>query len=108
MATVATLTTAIPYLSGTDVYAWQIGVTFTEGTSGVAGFYQSEFFKETTYDDPIYGFTPAATSNWSTVASLTALTPMNHWGLVFEEQIASTDDPPGEITADESYVVPSS
>lgn len=108
MATVATLTTALPYLSGSNVYAWQIGVTFTEGTSGVEGFYQSEFFNEVVYDDPIYGWTPAATSNWSTVADLTALVPMGHYSLVFEEQIASVDDPPGEIEQDDTYVVPTS
>ena len=107
MATVAELTTALPYLSGSNVYAWQIGVTFTEGTSGVAGFYQSEYFQEVTYDDPIYGFTPAVKGNWSTIPSLTALVPMGHYALIFEEQIASVDDPPGEIVLDATYVVPS-
>lgn len=106
MALVATLTTAVPYLSGTDVWAWEIGVTFTEGASGAEGFYQSEFFSQVTYDDEVYGFTPAATSNWSTVPDLTALVPMDHYNLVFEEQIASVDDPPGEIEADDTYVVP--
>ena len=108
MAIVAELTNALPYLSGSDVYAWQIGVTFTEGTSGVAGFYQSEYFNEVVYDDPVYGWTPAATSNWSTVADLTALVLMDHYGLIFSEQIASVDDPPGEIDRDDSYVVPTS
>ena len=106
MATVAELTNALPYLSGSNVYAWQIGVTFTEGTSGDAGFYQSEYFSEVVYDDPIYGWTPSSTATWATIPSLTALVPMAHYALIFEEQIASVDDPPGEIEADTTYVVP--
>lgn len=104
MAITASLTTALPYLSGTDVYNWVIGITWSEGTG--ATLYESEFFSEVAHDDPNYGFTPAATSNWSTVASLTALVDMDHQYAMFSEQYDSVITPSGELVADDTYVVP--
>ena len=36
-------TTAVPYLSGSKVVEWDLGMTYTYGTSGASNFYQSEF-----------------------------------------------------------------
>ena len=82
MATVAELTNALPYLSGSNVYAWQIGVTYG-GNFRCCWILQSEFFSEVVYDDPIYGWTPASTATWATIPSLTALVPMAHYALIF-------------------------
>lgn len=105
MAITADLTTALPYLSGTDVYNWVIGITWSEGAG--ATLYQSELFTEVSYDDPNYGWTPAPTSNFSTVASLTALVDMDHMYALFSEQYDSVIAPPGELVADNTYAVPS-
>ncbi len=107
MAITASLTTALPYLSGTDVYNWVIGVTFKDGTQGTSDYYESEYFSEIAYDDPNYGYTPAATSAWSTIPSLTALVNMDHFYDVFTEQYASVTDTPGELVSDDGYTVPS-
>jgi hypothetical protein len=105
MAITASLTTALPYLSGSDVYNWVIGVTFQEGAGST--FYESEFFSEIAHDDPNYGFTPAATTSWSTVPALTGLVNMDHFYDLFVEQYASVTDAPGELVANTSYSVPS-
>ena len=105
MAITASLTTALPYLSGSDVYNWVIGVTFQEGAGST--FYESEFFSEVSYDDPNYGYTPAATTAWSTVPSLTGLVNMDHFYDLFVEQYASVTDAPGELVANTGYSVPS-
>ena len=104
MAITASLTTALPYLSGSLVNNWVIGVTFEEGSG--ATYYKSEYFSEVSYDDPNYGFTPAATTAWSTIASLTALVNMDHYYDVFAEQYVSVTDAPGELESDDSYTVP--
>ncbi len=107
MAITAELTTALPYLSGSNVYNWVIGVTFKDGTFGTSDYYESEFFSEISHDDANYGFTPAATTAWSTVTSLTALVNMDHYYDLFQEQYASVTTPPGELDADDTYSVPS-
>ena len=107
MAITASLTTALPYLSGSDVYNWVVGVTFKDGTPGAADYYESEYFAEISYDDPNYGYTPAATSTWSTIPSLTALVNMDHYYDVFAEQYVSVTDAPGELVSDDGYSVPS-
>ncbi len=104
MAITASLTTALPYLSGTDVYNWVVGVTFEDGAG--ATYYKSEYFTEVSYDDANYGFTPAAESSWSTIPSLTALVNMDHFYDLFAEQYASVTDAPGELVANTSYSVP--
>ena len=104
MAITASLTTALPYLSGSNVYNWVIGVTFQEGAG--SSFYESEYFVEVPYDDPNYGYTPAATSTWSTIPSLTALVNMDHFYDLFAEQYASVTDAPGELVSDSGYSVP--
>jgi len=106
MAITASLTTALPYLSGSDVYNWVIGVTFQDGAG--ATFYESEYFSEVAYDDPNYGYTPAATSAFTTIASLTALVNMDHYYDVFAEQYVSVNDAPGEMTSDTGYSLPTS
>lgn len=104
MAITASLTTALPYLSGSDVYNWVIGVTFEDGAG--ATYYKSEYFTEVSYDDANYSFTPAAESSWSTIPSLTALVNMDHFYDLFAEQYASVTDAPGELVANTSYSVP--
>ena len=106
MAVVADLTTALPYLSGANVYAWEVGVTFTNGADGDADYYVSEFFTQVEYDNDYYGFDLNPTSSWTTQAQLTALCPMNHWNAVFVEQITSATTPPGDLTADTGDSVP--
>ena len=106
MAITAELTTALPYLSGSLVNNWVIGVTFKDGTFGTSDYYESEFFAEVAYDDPNYGYTPAATSAFTTIASLTALVNMDHYYDVFAEQYVSVNDAPGEMTSDTGYSVP--
>jgi len=108
MAITAELTTALPYLSGSLVNNWVIGVTFKDGTEGTSDYYESEYFAEIAYDDANYGYTPAATSTWSTIASLTALVNMDHYYDVFTEQYVSVTDAPGEMTSDTGYSVPTS
>ncbi len=105
MAITASLTTALPYLSGSDVYNWVIGVTFQDGAG--ATFYESEYFSEVSYDDPNYGYTPSGTGTWSTISSLTALVDMDHFYDLFAEQYASVTDAPGELVSDTGYTVPS-
>ena len=83
-----------------------IGVTFKDGTPGAADYYESEYFSEIAYDDPNYGYTPAATSTWSTIPSLTALVNMDHFYDVFSEQYVSVTDAPGELVSDGTYTVP--
>jgi hypothetical protein len=104
MAITASLTTALPYLSGTDVYNWVIGITWTEGSG--ATLYESEYFTEVSYDDANYGWTPAPTSNFSTIASLTALVDMDHMYALFAEQYDSVITPPGELVSDDTFTVP--
>lgn len=106
MAITAELTTALPYLSGTDVFNWVIGITWKDGTFGQSDYYESEYFTEVAYDDANYGWTPAAPATFSTVASLTALVDMGHMYNLFAEQYTSVTDAPGELVADESYTVP--
>tara|TARA_R110002050_G_scaffold223583_1_gene359452 strand:+ start:167 stop:490 length:324 start_codon:yes stop_codon:yes gene_type:complete len=106
MAITAELTTALPYLSGSLVNNWVIGVTFKDGTQGTSDYYESEYFSEIAYDDANYGYTPAATSTWSTVESLTALVNMDHYYDLFAEQYVSVTDAPGELVSDGSYSVP--
>jgi len=106
MAITAELTTALPYLSGSLVNNWVIGVTFKDGTPGAADYYESEYFAEVSYDDPNYGYTPAATSTFSTIASLTGLVNMDHYFDLFAEQYASVTDAPGELTSDATFTVP--
>ena len=106
MAITASLTTALPYLSGSLVNNWVIGVTFKDGTFGTSDYYESEYFSEVAYDDPNYGYTPAATSNWSTIPSLTALVNMDHYYDLFAEQYQSVTDAPGELVSDSGYTVP--
>lgn len=105
MAITASLTTALPYLSGSDVYNWVIGVTFQDGAGST--FYESEYFTEVAYDDPNYGYTPSSTGTWSTIPSLTALVDMDHFYDLFAEQYASVTDAPGELVANTGYTVPS-
>ena len=107
MAITAELTTALPYLSGSLVNNWVIGVTFKDGTFGTSDYYESEFFAEVAYDDPNYGYTPSGTGTWSTIPSLTALVDMDHFYDLFVEQYASVTDAPGELVANTSYSVPS-
>ena len=107
MAITASLTTALPYLSSGLVNNWVIGVTFKDGTFGTADYYESEYFTEVSYDDANYGYTPAATTAWSTIPSLTALVNMDHFYDLFAEQYASVTDAPGELVANTGYTVPS-
>ena len=107
MAITAELTTALPYLSSGLVNNWVIGVTFKDGTFGTSDYYESEYFSEIAYDDANYGYSPAATSNWSTIASLTALVNMDHYYDLFAEQYVSVTDAPGELVSDDTYTVPS-
>lgn len=83
-----------------------MGVTFKDGTSGTSDYYESEYFTEVSYDDANYGFTPATTSFWSTIPSLTALVNMDHFYDLFAEQYASITDAPGELVSDDGYVLP--
>jgi hypothetical protein len=108
MAIVADLTTAVPYLSTgtTNVYAWEIGVTFTNGVPADSDYYQSEFFTTVEFDDPNYGFSLVGTAGWTTQDQLTALVDMDHYSAVFEEQVTSVSTPPGELTAVTGYSVP--
>jgi hypothetical protein len=106
MAVTKELTTAIPSLSGGKVVEWEVGMTYTNGVSGDAQYYVSEFTNGVMSNDDTYGFGLSAESAWNTQAQLLALCPIAMWDAVFASQVESVFNPPVQPVPDNSYVIP--
>ena len=111
MAVTQEFTQAVPYLSGGKVVQWELGMTYTNGTSGKADFYQSEF--NTTVDSSwVTGlssdFTPKAEASWTRAELLTLMSPSSGlWDQVFASQVDSViTNPPVSPEPDTNYVIP--
>ena len=98
------------YLTPT-VVQWELGMTYTYGTSGQSDFYQSDF--STTIESSwVTGlssdFTPKAESSWTRAQLLTLMQPSTAlWDPVFASQVDSVIiNPPSSPEPDNNYVIP--
>ena len=107
MAVVKDLTVAVPSIEGGKVVEWEVGMTYTNGVSGDAQYYVSDFTTVVQSGDDTYGFGLSAESAWNTRAQLLDLCPIEHWDVVFASQVESVFNPPVVPVPDESYVIPS-
>ena len=104
-------TSAVPYLSGSKVVEWDLGMTYTYGTSGASNFYQSEFNTNVS-SSWVTGlssdFTPKAEASWTRAELTTLMQPSTGlWDQVFTSQVDSVIiNPPVSPTPDSSYVIP--
>ena len=106
MAITRELTGAVPYLSGGVVTDWEVSMTYTNGVSGDAQYYVSEFTNSVSHDDDTFSFGLSAESAWNTQAQLIALCPMDSWNAVFDSQVESIFNPVVEPQPDNSYTLP--
>jgi hypothetical protein len=106
MAITKELTGAVPYMSGGVVTDWEVTMTYTNGVSGDAEYYVSEFTNMVSYDDDVLGFGLSAESAWNTRSQLLALCPISNWDMVFESQVESVFNPEVTPEPDDSYVIP--
>ncbi len=107
MAVTKKLTSAVPYISGGVVIKWDIGMTYTNGVSGDAQYYVTDFGTDVNSTDDTFGFGLSAESAWNTQAQLIELCPVDFWDKVFSSQIESVFNPPEKPEPDTSYVIPS-
>jgi hypothetical protein len=110
-------TYAVPYLSGGTanskgkVVEWELGMTYSYGTSGHANWYQSEFDTQV-FSSWITGlssdFTPKAENQWTRAELMTLMSPATSlWDRVFTSQVDSVIiNPPASPIPDKSYVIP--
>jgi len=106
MAVTKQLTSAVPSISGGMVVEWEVGMTYTNGVSGDAEYYVSEFTTVVNNDDDTIGFGLSAESAWNTRAQLLELCPISNWDDVFVSQVESVFNPPVQPVPDKSYVIP--
>tara|TARA_R110001592_G_scaffold362695_1_gene677743 strand:+ start:254 stop:583 length:330 start_codon:yes stop_codon:yes gene_type:complete len=106
MAVTKQLTSAVPSISGGKVVEWEVGMTYTNGVSGEAQYYVSEFTTVVDSDDETIGFGLSAESAWNTRAQLLELCPISNWDDVFASQVESVFNPPVQPVPDTSYVIP--
>jgi|TARA_R110002020_G_scaffold317194_1_gene532868 hypothetical protein len=111
MAVTTEFNYAVPYLSGGKVVEWELGMTYTNGTSGGATFYQSQFttdIKSSWITGLSSDFTPKAEGAWTRADLETLMSPATGlWDQVFTSQVESViTNPPVNPTPDNSYVIP--
>ena len=111
MAVTKVFNHAVPYLSAGKVVEWELGMTYTNSTSGSPTFYQSDF-STTIQSSAMTGlssdFTPAPESTWSK-AGLEALfaDSIPLWNMVFASQVDSViTNPPDNPQPDDNYIIP--
>ena len=102
---------AIPFLSGGKVVQWELGMTYTYGTSGQSNFYQSDFSTqvESSWITGLSSdFTPKAEGSWTRADLLTLIQPSTGlWDQVFASQVDSVIiNPPSAPQPDNNYVIP--
>ena len=103
---------ALPFLSGGKVVKWELGMTFTNGTSGNANFYQQSF-SENFPSSAITGlsseFTPKAENSWTRAQLLTLVSSVTgDWDNVFTSAVNSViTNPTEKPQSDNTYVIPS-
>ena len=111
MAVTTVFDTAVPFISGGKVVEWELGMTYTNSTSGSSTFYQSEF-STTIQSSAVTGlssdFAPKAEGSWTRAQLLTLMSPTSGlWNQVFASQVDSViTNPPVNPVADNSYVIP--
>ena len=111
MAVTTVFDNAVPFLSGGKVVEWELGMTYTNSTSGTSTFYQSEF-STTIQSSAVTGlssdFTPKAEGSWTRAQLLTLVSSSSGlWDQVFASQVDSViTNPPTNPTPDNSYVIP--
>ena len=111
MAVTTVFDTAVPFISGGKVVEWELGMTYTNSTSGSSTFYQSEF-STTIQSSAVTGlssdFTPKKESLWTRAQLLTLMSPTTGlWNTVFASQVDSViTNPPVNPVPDNSYVIP--
>ena len=111
MAVTTVFDNAVPYISGGKVVEWELGMTYTNSTSGTSTFYQSEF-STTIQSSAVTGlssdFTPKKESLWTRAQLLTLVSSSSGlWNQVFASQVDSViTNPPVNPTPDNSYVIP--
>lgn len=104
-------TRAVPYLSGGKVVEWELGMTYSYGTSGQSNWYQSQFDTQVS-SSWVTGlssdFTPKAENKWTRVELLTLMQPSTGlWDQVFSSQVDSVIiNPPVSPQPDNSFVIP--
>ena len=111
MAVTTQFNHAIPFLSGGKVVEWELGMTYTNSTSGSATFYQTEFstnIQSSAVTGLSSDFTPKAEASWTRPQLITLMTTVSGlWDQVFASQVASViTNPPVTPTPDNSYVIP--
>ena len=111
MAVTTVFDNAVPFLSGGKVVEWELGMTYTNSTSGTSTFYQSEF-STTIQSNAITGissdFTPKAEASWTRADLLTLISASSGlWNQVFASQVDSViTNPPSNPVPDNNYVIP--
>ena len=113
MAITRTLTEAIPYENTSDeIERWDLGMTYSQGTEGNAGYYESNFnilvhATETDIDDVVTtNFTELDKTAWS-LADLVAQCPTSHWDTIFDSQYDSViTNPPEVCVPDYEFEIP--
>tara|TARA_R110000824_G_scaffold127075_1_gene287006 strand:- start:72 stop:416 length:345 start_codon:yes stop_codon:yes gene_type:complete len=111
MAVTTVFDNAVPFISGGKVVEWELGMTYTNSTSGSSTFYQSEF-STTIQSSAVTGlssdFTPKAEGSWTRAQLLTLMSPSEGlWNQVFASQVDSViTNPPDNPVPDNSYVIP--
>lgn len=104
-------THAVPYLSAGKVVEWELGMTYSYGTSGQSNWYQSQFDTQVS-SSWVTGlssdFTPKAENQWTRADLLTLMQPSTGlWDQVFTSQVDSVIiNPPVSPQPDNSFVIP--
>jgi hypothetical protein len=103
---------AVPFLSGGKVVKWELGMTFSNGTSADSNFYQ-QLYSDIIPSSAITGlssdFNPKLENSWTRAQLLTLISPLtSHWNSIFLSAVKSViTDPVEKPTSDETYVIPS-
>ena len=106
MAVTTTVTGAMPYEKDGNVVRWDIEVKYEDGEEDT--YFTSSFSNSVSSIDPngVEIFEEKAKGEW-TLAEITALAPIDHWGRVFASQYDSViTNPPVVPVADNAFELP--
>ena len=108
MAVTKTVTGATPYEKDGNVVRWDVEVKYEDGEEDTDSYFTNTFSTEvnSTNNKDEEVFEEKAKEEW-TLAEITALVPMDHWGRVFASQYKSIiTNPPVVPVADNSFELP--
>ena len=106
MAVTTTVTGAMPYEKDGNVVRWDIEVKYEDGEEDT--YFTSSFSNSVSSIDPngVEIFEEKAKGEW-TLAEITALAPIDHWGRVFAKQYDTViTNPPVVPVADNAFELP--